>query len=291
MTNVRGYQPDAHAKSFPKIICGMFQIKDREVVRNVIDHALGYGYRSFDTAAVYKNEAFIGDVLPSLLQKYHLTREDVFITTKLGPKDLASESAINALDMSLRNLKLDYVDLFLIHWPGKQGLKQTDVLNKQCRHNAWLALEKVHKSSNKIRHLGVSNYTLRHLTEMKSYATKLPDVVQNEFHPDFQDEDVLKFCHDHEIHFQAYSPLGSSKLVNDKRFDCFSCKYGKSIEQVLLKWSLQKGCSIIPKTVSPNHLKENFDIFNNFVLDEEDVIAISKLGKQLKYCWNPENVL
>ena len=275
---------------FPKIVCGMFQIKDPAVVANVMDHALGCGYRSFDTASVYKNENIVGDILPMLLDKHHLTREDIFVTTKLGPKDLGSESVVRALNISLNNLKLDYIDLYLIHWPGKQGLKQTDPMNKKYRRETWIMLEEIQKNSNKIRHIGVSNYTLRHLKEMKDYASKLPEVVQNEYHPDFQDQDVFEFCDQNNIHFQAYSPLGSSHLVNDERFSVFSQKYNKSISQVLLKWSLQNGSSVVPKSTSFAHISENINILNEFELADEDIVVISQMSKNVKYCWNPENV-
>ena len=275
---------------FPLISCGMFQIKNSCDVMKVLDEALACGYRAFDTAAVYKNEAIMGNILPDLLSKHGLHRENIFITTKLGPKDHGAKAAVDALDRSLLNLKLNYVDLYLIHWPGKQGIKQNDPSNKKLRHDTWVALVGIQKNSRKIKHLGVSNYTHRHLLEMTEYGTALPAVVQNEFHPDYQEHDVFDFCKKHNVHFQAYSSLGASHLVLDERFSKFAQKYQKSIPQVLLRWSIQRGCSVIPKSISPNHIKENIDIFHNFNIEPEDMIAISKSGKNIKYCWDSKNV-
>lgn len=276
-------------KKFPPIILGTFQTKSSEDIKISLDHALKIGYRAIDTASVYKNESHIGNILPSLLEKYHLTRKDIFITSKLGPKDLGKSSTAAALDKSLANLNVDYIDLYLIHWPGKQGLPQNSPLNKQYRKESWLELEQIFKTTCKIKHLGVSNYQHQHLVEMFEYAEIFPEVIQNEFHPDFEDSLVLDFCRKHNIHFQAYSSLGASRLCNDDRFKSFSIKYNKSISQILLKWGLQKGYSIIPKSKTVSHISENFNL-NDFVISESDIKLINGLGKSVKYCWDSKNV-
>ena len=276
-------------QKLPFLILGTYQIKTYDDVTNALDSALAAGYRAFDTAAVYRNEEYIGDCLPGLLEKYKLKREDIFITTKLGPKDLSAQNSSQALDSSLSKLKIDYVDLYLIHWPGKQGLQQSNPLNQQYRREAWLALEHIYKFSKKIKYLGVSNYTYRHLVELLGYATIFPHVLQNEFHPDYSDERVLSLCQEHNINFQAYSPLGASKLLNDKRFFKFSTKYNKTVPQILLKWALQKGCSVIPKSKTHLHIFENIQV-SDFQISNADMKSISALGQNTKYCWDPESV-
>ena len=290
ISNVAAVDSSFDSNKFPLIILGTFKIKDALDIENAIDHALKVGYRGIDTASVYKNESHIGNALSKLLKKHNLSRRNIFITTKLGPKDLGKDNTATAIDLSLAKLNLEYIDLFLIHWPGKQGLQQNNPLNKQFRKESWLELENILKTTRKIKHLGVSNYQHQHLLEMLDYATILPDVIQNEYHPDYKDSSVLEFCKEHNIHFQAYSPLGASHLCHDERFKSISEKYDKSISQILLKWILQKGFSIVPKSKTVSHIYENFCIFD-FDISEADMKFIDNLGKNTKYCWDSKHVL
>jgi len=272
----------------PLLGLGTFQIKSQADVELSVTCALDSGYKLIDTAAVYKNEVAIGACLPKILQEYGMSREDIFITTKLGPQHLGGD-AVKGLNESLKNLGVTYVDLYLIHWPGRQGLKQESEENKVLRKEAWLALNEVYQASSKIRSLGVSNYTLQHLKEMESYSKIVPAVVQNEFHPDFQEVHVREYCQMKKIHFQAYSSLGQAKLLCDQRFETTALNHGKSVPQILLRWALQNGCGVIPKSSNPVHIKENINIAD-FCLSYGEMSAISNCSKNVKFAWNPKGV-
>lgn len=268
---------------------GTYQIKDRETIKNSLDCALGNGYRLIDTAAVYQNESHIGHFLPELLKKHGLKREDIFITTKLSPKDHGSDEARKAVQMSLENLQLDYIDLYLIHWPGKQGLKREDKRNADFRRETWKTLEDIYSESNKLRAIGISNYTANHLDELLSECRVVPAVLQSEFHPDYQQNNVLELCRQKNIHFTSYSTLGQGQLIGDPRFGVFAEKYGKTPEQVLLRWALQRECSIIPKSCKSERIVINSNIFD-FELSEDDMNAINNLDRGVKYAWNGNDV-
>ncbi|XP_076806667.1 9,11-endoperoxide prostaglandin H2 reductase-like [Clavelina lepadiformis] len=273
----------------PLVGLGTFQIKNPEDVKRSLNCALSCGYRLIDTAAVYKNEQLIGDCLPSLLAEHKLTRDDVFITTKLGPKDMSRDKVSRAFEESLTKLGVDHIDLYLIHWPGRQGTQGSDERNKIYRREVWTALEEIYLKTQKIKSLGVSNFTLRHLQELSDHCKVMPAVVQNEHHPDFQDIEVVEFCKKCDIHLQAYSSLGQSKLVADERYKSIAQKYDKTVSQILLRWSLQNSRSVIPKSVQPAHIRENISLFD-FEISESDMKLISDQGKSTKYAWDPDHV-
>ncbi|XP_039253821.1 glyoxal reductase-like [Styela clava] len=268
---------------------GTYQIKNRDVMRKCLDCALEHGYRVIDTASVYKNEIHIGEFLPELLKKHNLSRQDVFITTKLSPKDLGRDETRKAIQDSLTKLKLDYVDLYLIHWPGKQGLRREDMKNAVFRAESWKSLEDVYTETNQLRSIGVSNYTVKHLEELLSNCCIVPAVLQSEFHPDYQQNDIVELCKQKNIHFTSYSSLGQGRLVEDSRLLPYAEKYGKNVPQILLRWALQKGCSVIPKSCDTSRIVENSDIFD-FTLTASDMGEIGNLGKCMKYAWNADDV-
>ena len=275
----------------PSVGIGTFGIKCPKVLEKVLDVALETGYRLIDTAACYKNEHLIGECLPKLLVKHSLKREDIFITTKLAPKDLDSELAVKAFEKSMDNLKVKYIDLYLIHWPGKRGKKVADPQNEEFRKNTWKSLEKIYLQSKKIRNLGVSNFTVKHLKQMKEYSNVVPAVNQCELHPDYLNQDVMDYCKANEIHYQAYSSLGQGSLVSDERMESLMKHFpDKTAAQVLLKWGLQQGCSVLPKSTNPKHIVENFDI-NKFELTSNDMITIQNhIYQNKKYAWSPHLV-
>ena len=273
----------------PSIGIGTFTVKTVESVSTVIDSALKAGYRLIDTAGVYKNESHIGEILPELLDKNNLQRKDVFITSKLSPKHLDSEAATAAFYSSLDKLGLEYIDLYLIHWPGRKGIRTEDPRNYEYRKQAWSSLEKIYLETDKMKCIGVSNFCTSHLKQLEEYGQVCPAVLQNELHPDYLSPDLMKYCAEKNIHFQAYSSLGQGKLVNDERFQCIAEKYQKTIPQVLLRWGLQQKCSVLPKSVNSNHIRENFNI-NNFSISNDDMDFIKGVGKHQKYAWDPINV-
>ncbi|XP_039616688.1 glyoxal reductase-like isoform X1 [Polypterus senegalus] len=266
---------------------GTFRIRDYDVVFQTLDIALKMGYRSFDTATVYRNEHAIGCALKTLLPKYGLLRKDIFITSKLAPKDhgLEAESACNH---SLQQLDFDFVDLYLIHWPGKQGLKAEDAKNKDYRKQSWKAMEKLYKNG-KFRALGVSNYTISHLQELLDKCEIKPAVLQVEYHPKLVQTDLLKFCQHNNIHLQAYSSLGVGNLVLEPKIIELAKKYKKTPAQILLCWATQQGIGVIPKSVNPDRIAENINIFD-FHLSTQDITEINSLNSGTRYCWDPQGI-
>lgn len=275
----------------PNIGLGTFQMKsvaEDDVIYRTIDSALQCGCRLIDTAAVYRNEADIGRALKQLLPKYGLSRQDVFITSKLSPRDHGFDSAEAACMKSLEALDCEYLDLYLIHWPGVQKLKREDPKNSELRKGSWLALEKLYKAG-LLRSIGISNYTVAHLEEMLQYATVVPAVLQVEFHPRLFQKGLLEYCQRKGIWLQAYTSLGQGKLLDDAPVRSIATTYNKSTAQVLLKWALQHNVGVIPKSVRPQHIKDNLSV-NDFQLSAKDMAILNHMNTNTRFCWDPTAV-
>nr|XP_042897124.1 glyoxal reductase isoform X2 [Parasteatoda tepidariorum] len=266
---------------------GTFLLKSPEVLE-VTEAALNQGYRLIDTASVYKNESSIGQVL----KKIDLKRKDVFITSKLGPANQGSEKAKISALTSLSNLQLDYLDLYLIHWPGSSGMKPDDLKNAELRKESWLKLEEMYKEG-KFKAIGISNYTKQHIQELLQYCSVVPAVLQIEVHPYLTQKEIRKFCNEKGIHIQAYSSLGSrsgcKELMSDPAVVQIALNHNKTCAQVLLRWAIDHGMSVIPKTQSTSRLKENSDLFD-FSLTQEELQKLDNLDKQNHFCWNPKDI-
>ncbi|KAK3592003.1 hypothetical protein CHS0354_031510 [Potamilus streckersoni] len=276
----------------PLIGLGTYKIQGNEVILETLKTALESGYRSIDTAAVYRNECDIGTSLKLVLPQLDLTREDIFITSKLAPKDQGQGKCREACLKSLSNLQTDYLDLYLIHWPGVQGIKPDDPRNCQLRLQSWQDLEHLHKEG-KIRAIGVSNFEERHLHELLCHCEVKPDVLQIEHHPHLVQSQLLRFCTENSIHFQAYSSLGTSsennQLLRDAEVVRIADYLGKSPAQVLLRWAIQQGIGVLPKSTNQEHIKENIDIFG-FCINDKDMEALNNLSRGSHYCWDPHHI-
>lgn len=261
-------------------------------------HSQTFGF--VDTATVYRNEEYIGDVLADkkFLDSIGVTRQDLFVTTKVAPGDQGSLKCREAVLLSLSKLRLDYIDLVLIHWPGASGLDPADEQHKKLRWESWLDLEQLVREG-KIKCIGVSNYTVKHLDELLSACTIRPTVNQVEFHPLLYQEKLLVYCKSKDIVLQGYSSLGSGKGVQEvlshpvlkeiaETKDPYDIKQVTSA-QVALKWSLQLGIPIIPKTSNVARLKENFDL-NSFKLSEEEMEKMKSMNQNKRFCWDPETI-
>jgi len=275
----------------PIVGFGTFTIRGRELIFKVVEAALLAGYRSFDTAAVYNNEEDIGDAFKTLLPKYNLKREDIFITSKLAPRDQGSSKVYDAVLRSLSALGVSYIDLFLIHWPGVSGIDVASRENKKLRTESWQGLVDLYRAG-KLKAVGVSNYTSRHIHDLIAHSTVTPAVNQVEFHPHYrQAEDLLNLCAREGILLQAYSSLGgnsTSSVLEDPQVKEVAGKVGASPAQVVLRWALQMGFAIIPKSVNPERIKENAQL--SFELEKEDLETITNIRHRQKYCWNPDTV-
>jgi len=238
----------------PVIGLGTYLSDNEEGVVNAVKWALQAGYRLIVTAATYENEEGVGKGI----MESGIPREEIFITTKLWNTDQGYESTLKAIDTSLAKLGLEYVDLYLIHWPTADNEGKISI-NK--REETWKAMEEIYKSG-KAKAIGVSNYKIKHLEEMKKYATVMPTVDQVEFHPYLNQKALLAYCQENKINLTAYSPLGRGQILSDKTITEIAKVHNKSRAQVCLGWLIQKEIIVIPKASSEHHLKSNMEIFD-----------------------------
>lgn len=203
---------------------------------------------------------------------------------------------MEAVDLSLRKINLQYIDLYLIHWPGTAKLDPSDPLNLINRKESWRALEECVRNG-KIKSIGVSNYTLKHLKEMEEYASIQPAVHQFELHPAYIQTDIIDYCERKGIFIQSYASLGEGALINEEflqrnpEFIKLSVKYNCTVAQLLLKWSLQRGWGIIPKSINPVRIRENINL-EHFKIDKFDMELLNTFHEKesFKKCWNPQYV-
>ncbi|MDT0266421.1 aldo/keto reductase [Streptomyces sp. DSM 44915] len=246
----------------PQLGFGVWQVPDDEA-EVAVGQALAAGYRSIDTAAIYGNEEGTGRALASS----GLPRDELFVTTKLWNTDQGYDTALAAFDRSLEKLRLDYVDLYLIHWPAPAHDLYVE---------SWKALEKI-LADGRARAVGVSNFKPKHLRRLLDETQIVPALNQIELHPNFQQAESRAFHEELGILTEAWSPLGSGKgLLDDPELARIAAKHGRTPAQVVLRWHLQLGNVVIPKSVTPSRITENFDVFG-FALDDEDLAAIGAL--------------
>ncbi|MBU5591954.1 aldo/keto reductase [Clostridium sp. MSJ-4] len=256
----------------PYLGFGTFKVPEGEIVIDATLEALKVGYRHIDTAAVYKNEEGIGKAI----KESGVSREDVFLTSKVWNTDQGYDNALKAFETSLKRLQTDYLDLYLIHWPK--------ALNKET----WKALERLYDEKI-VRAIGVSNFKLHHLEEIMSGANICPMVNQVEFHPQFPQTGVLEFCKKNNIQLEAWSPLMQGKVFSIDLMKELAEKYNKTISQIVLRWDIQMGVVTIPKSITPERIKENTEIFD-FELSEEDMNKIATLNKEERIGPDPDNI-
>jgi diketogulonate reductase-like aldo/keto reductase len=249
--------------SMPAIGFGTWQIEDQDKAAKSVKTAIEVGYRLIDTAKIYGNEQGVGRGIA----ESGVARKEFFITTKLWNSDQGYESALIAFEQSLKRLGMEYLDLYLIHWPA------TDK-----RAESWKALQKIY-SEGLANNIGVSNYTVRHLQELLAETDVVPAVNQIEFHPFIyeQQKEVLEFCREKGIVVEAYSPLARAKDLNNTTLHAIAERHGKTIAQVMLRWAIQHGTVPIPKSTNASRIKENFSVFD-FKLSEEEMRTINKLS-------------
>ena len=278
----------------PQIFLGTYRIKTASEVWTAVETAVSLGYRGLDTASVYKNHRKIATTLKEVLPRLGLTRADLFLTSKLAPIDQGTERCREAVGKILSDLSTDYLDLFLIHWPGVQRVDVQSPLNRKLRLESWRVLEEFYQQG-KFRSIGVSNYTVDHLKDLLENCSVVPQVLQTELHPHYQQQPLVQLCRDNNIHVQAYSSLGQngaeSPLWRSAAVSSIAETLNKSPAQILLKWALTQGYSIMPKSVHQERIKENFDL--NFTLSEKQMSMLDSMEGEVseKYAWDPASVL
>ena len=263
----------------PEIAFGTWKITDPEVCRKSVKFALETGYRHIDTAMIYKNEEFVGEgIRESLDENKNIKREDLFITTKVWNSDQGYDSTLAAFELSLKKLSLDYVDLYLVHWPNTPNMKTTI--------DTWKALEKLYKEK-KVRAIGVCNFEIHHFEELLPEAEIIPMIDQIELHPLNQQLKSRAYCKDKGIIVESWSPLMQGNLENDV-IEKIGKAHGKTIAQVILKWHLRSGLLPLPKSVTPSRIKENKDL--DFILSAEEMNTINALNKDERFATHPDNM-
>jgi diketogulonate reductase-like aldo/keto reductase len=257
----------------PWLGIGVWRVEEGEQVIQSVQHALEAGYRSIDTAAGYQNEAGVG----TAIKQSGVARDQLFVTTKLANHDQGYESTLKAFEESRRKLGLDYIDLYLIHWPGKDKYKDT-----------WKAFEKLHQDGY-IRAIGVSNFQIHHLESLIQGSGTIPAVNQVEFHPLLIQQELRDYCKGKGIQLEAWSPLMQGNL-DQPLIGELAGKYGKTPAQIVLRWDLQHGVVTIPKSVHDNRIRENMDIFD-FELSHEDMNKLDGLNEQRRFGPDPDSFL
>jgi diketogulonate reductase-like aldo/keto reductase len=261
-----------NGKTMPRLGLGVYEMRSGAKSVETIAFALKNGYRHLDTASLYNNEAEVGEAV----RASGLSREDVFVTTKLWNSDHGYDSALRAFEKSLKLMKFDYVDLYLIHWPVPQG-----------RQESWRALEKLYEEGS-CKAIGVSNYMVQHIDELNKQANVIPAVNQIELHPFnyAQRKPVIELCQKHNICVECYSPLTKGVRLRDPGIVEFAKRYDRSTAQVLIRWGLQKGFVTIPKSARPERIIENANVFD-FSISEEDLTALDTLNEDYSCTWDP----
>ncbi|MGG0174985.1 aldo/keto reductase [Gottfriedia acidiceleris] len=260
----------------PVIGLGVFQVEDGQVVIDSVKAAIRNGYRSIDTAAIYQNEEGVGQGIREALEENNLKREDLFITSKVWNADLGYQSTIDAFELSLKKLGLDYLDLYLIHWPVEGKYVES-----------WKALETLYKNG-KVKAIGMSNFQIHHLKEVMANAEIMPMINQVELHPMLSQVELREFLKANSIQVEAWAPLMQGQLFENETLLQIANKHNKSIAQVVLRWHLQNGVVIIPKSIKEHRIQENANIFD-FELTEEDMNQIDSLNQNHRVGPDPDN--
>lgn len=255
---------------------GVFKVEEGPELINAVKAAIKHGYRSIDTAAIYENEEGVGQGIREAIEETGISREDLFVTSKVWNADLGYESTIAAYETSLAKLGLEYLDLYLIHWPVEGKYKE-----------AWRALETLYKEG-RVKAIGVSNFQIHHLEDLMKDAEIKPVINQVEYHPRLTQKELQAFCQKHDIQLEAWSPLMQGQLLENDVLQEISRKYGKSVAQVILRWDLQNGVVTIPKSTKEHRIIENSSVFD-FELTKEDMERIDGLNENLRVGPDPDH--
>jgi diketogulonate reductase-like aldo/keto reductase len=256
----------------PWLGLGVYKVSEGSEIENAVHWALETGYRGIDTAALYHNEVGVGRAV----QNSCVPREDIFVTTKVWNSDQGYERTLAAFQASLDKLQMDYVDLYLVHWPVAGLFKET-----------YRAMETIYRNG-QARAIGVSNFLSYQLEDLLQTAKVMPMVNQVEYHPYLQQRELVEFCQSQNIQLEAWRPLMNGNVVRVPELIAIGKKYGKTAAQVSIRWMLQNGVATIPKSSNSDRIKENADVFD-FELTDEDMQIIAGLDRHQRYGQDPDN--
>ncbi|WP_379152638.1 aldo/keto reductase [Paenibacillus sp. sgz5001063] len=272
MKNLQSTTTLANGVKMPWLGLGVYKVQEGQEVIDSVKAAIQAGYRSIDTAALYANEEGVGQAI----HESGVNREDLFVTTKVWNSDQGYESTLAAFDKSISKLGLDFVDLYLVHWPVKEKYKDT-----------WRALEKLY-ADGKVRAIGVSNFQIHHLEDLQEAAQVKPMVNQVELHPLLTQVELRDYCKAQGIQIEAWAPLAQGHLLDNEVLADIAARHNKSLAQVMIRWDLQNGIVSIPKSIKEHRIIENADVFD-FELTAAEVERINGLNQNKRFGSNPDN--
>jgi diketogulonate reductase-like aldo/keto reductase len=273
LTNQQPFTSLNNGNQMPLLGLGVYDMHAEEAI-NAVQSALETGYRLIDTAAMYENEQQIGEGI----RRSNIPRDEIFLTTKVNNTDQGYDETLKAFEKSMKALNVGYIDMYLIHWPVKNKRKET-----------WKAIEFLYENK-MVKNIGVANYLMPFLLELKTYANIIPSVNQMEFSPFLFLQEEWDYCKKNEVVLQAYTPLVRGQKFNDLRLQKLAGKYQKTPAQIILRWAVQQGISTIPKSSNPSRIRENFCIFD-FEIEPADIQFMNTWNENFRIVDNPLDML
>ena len=257
----------------PVLGFGTFKVKDGEDVEQAVATALDLGFRHIDTAMIYRNEEGVGRAVAAS----GIDRSEIFVTTKVWNSDQGYEPTLAAIDASLGRLGMDYVDLYLVHWPKPEHTVET-----------WRAMEEI-QAAGKARAIGVSNFLTHHLDLLLEHATVVPSINQIQFHPHLQSPDLVDYCNVRGIVIEAWGPLKQGLIMDDQELSAIAATHGVTVPQVVLRWMIQRGVVVIPKSVTASRIAANADLYG-FKRSGDEMAAINAMGRDDRVGPHPDHI-
>lgn len=265
-----------NGNSMPSVGLGVFRVENNDVAKDAVKHAIQSGYRSIDAAFIYGNEVKVGEGIAEGIKAANITREDLFITSKIWIDDYGKDNVQKAYEKSLNLLGLDYLDLYLMHWPG------TDL---DLLLNTWEGMENLYNQQ-LVKNIGVSNFNIDHLEILINQANVKPVLNQVEFHPYLTQTELRNYLSKHEIKMESWSPLMNAEILQDETVNHIAKEINKSPAQVIIRWNIDHDVITIPKSVTPSRIEENFEVFN-FSLNDDQIERLDALNENKRIGPNP----
>lgn len=265
-----------NGNSMPSVGLGVFRVENNDTAKDAVKHAIQSGYRSIDAAFIYGNEVKVGEGIAEGIKAANITREDLFITSKLWIDDYGKDNVQKAYEKSLNLLGLEYLDLYLMHWPG------TDL---DLLLNTWEGMEDLYHQK-LVKNIGVSNFNIDHLETLINQANVKPVLNQVEFHPYLTQTELRNYLSKHEIKMESWSPLMNAEILQDETVNNIAKEINKSPAQVIIRWNIDHDVITIPKSVTPSRIEENFEVFN-FSLNDDQIKRLDALNQNKRIGPNP----
>lgn len=265
MENITFY----NGNEMPIVGLGTFRVENNDECAESVKHAIENGYTHIDTAMIYENEDKVGQGIAEGLASTGLKRSDLFITSKLWLDDYGRQNVADAYETSLNKLGLDYLDLYLMHWPGTDEALMIDT---------WQGMEDLYKND-KVKNIGVSNFNIEHLEALLAQVSIKPVINQVEFHPYLLQSSLNRYLEVQNIHMESWSPLMNAQILEDETVNAVANEVGKSPAQVIIRWNIEHGVVVIPKSVTPSRIEENINVFD-FALTAEQIEKLDNLNEE-----------